>query len=65
MATPHEPGKPWTVEQIADRWGQDPRLVQKMLRERRLLGFHAGRDWRVTEASLDAYEAHDGQRAAS
>ena len=59
----HTPGNPWSIGQLAVRWNADPRLIQKMLREGRIRGYHVGRDWRVSEECLHAFEAGEQMSA--
>lgn len=48
--------KLYTVNDIAERWGITTKTVTQMLRAGKLRAFRAGREWRVTQEALDAYE---------
>lgn len=54
-------GRIWTPDLIGARWGALPATVEKMCREGRIPGaFKAGRQWRLTEEALVAYERGGG-----
>lgn len=47
---------PYTPQQIATRWGVGYQTVLSMIREGKLHGFRAGREWRVPVEALREYE---------
>ena len=55
--------KVYTVEQVAKRWGVSGNAVYKLLRTGELQGFKPGRDWRITEEALRAFETAPQVRA--
>lgn len=46
----------FTAQEIANRWGVGYPTVLSLLRDGRLQGFRAGREWRVTDTALREYE---------
>lgn len=56
-----ETGRVWRPEDVAARWGCLPSTVEMMCREGRVPGaFKVGRQWRLTEEALVAYERGGG-----
>lgn len=50
-------GKIWTPEELADRWATNTDNVDRMCRQGRIAGaFKVGRQWRLSEEALVAYE---------
>ena len=47
----------YTVKQVAERWGVSVDAVYKRLQSGELQGFKPGRDWRITEEALWAFES--------
>lgn len=47
----------YTPEQIAERWGCDPKTVRNMLNDGALTGFRVGQKlWRIRAEKLEEYE---------
>ena len=51
-----ERGAYYTPQELADLWKCSISTVYTMLRQGKLSGFKLGRDWRITESAVRAYE---------
>lgn len=61
-----DPGPIFKPADIAARWDVQPELVVEMCRDGRLPGaFKAGREWRVSQLALFAYETRTMGEAAA
>ena len=49
-----------STKQAGERVGMDPSNVVRLLKEGKIAGVKAGRDWWVAPASLDFYAANKG-----
>ncbi len=51
-----------TVEEIATELKVTPDTIQKLLRQKRLIGFKVGGVWRVTKEDLERYVEEQKKR---
>ena len=47
----------FTVPELANRWKVHPITIYRLLESRTLPGFKVGKAWRVSAATVTAYEA--------
>lgn len=52
-----EDRRPYTPDQLAERWGCPGETVRQMCRTGRLRSFVVGKMYRITAAEVDRYEA--------
>ena len=48
--------KTYTVPELADHWKVSPFTVYRLLERRELPGFKIGKVWRISAATVTAYE---------
>lgn len=48
--------EPFTVPELAERWKVHPITVYRLLEKRELPGFKIGKAWRISAATVEAYE---------
>ncbi len=63
-AIPESHGVYYTPQELADLWKCNISTVYAMLRQGKLSGFKLGRDWRITEAAVLAYEQNPENQSA-
>lgn len=51
-----EPGKRFTVEEVAERFSVSPYTVRELLREGKLRGFKIRNQWRIPVEELKRFE---------
>lgn len=54
----------YTPQAVAELWECSIETVYELLRKGKLHGFKLGRDWRITESELRAYEQNPENQAA-
>ncbi|GAA5036926.1 hypothetical protein GCM10023258_39910 [Terrabacter aeriphilus] len=45
-----------TIDQVADRWAVDKRVVYKLINDGHLVAVKIGRDWRIAPSAVNEYE---------
>lgn len=54
----------YTPAELAELWRCNVSIIYEMLRDGRLQGFKLGRDWRIREEAILAYEANPDNHLA-
>ncbi|RJE82968.1 DNA-binding protein [Paracoccus onubensis] len=52
-----EPARPYTPDQLAERWGCSGETVRSLIRTGKLSAFRVGRMMRITQATVEEYES--------